>query len=111
MSRSAWAWLAVLALVLPGCYFGRTPRAKVATYAANGFVVVVGTAVIIATATDDPLPCIEMGVEVDCDSGHFSLNGYAVGAIFVAGALAAALVTYLVPTKPATGDTVRKRPR
>ena len=111
MTRSAWAWLAVLALVLPGCYFGRTPRGKVATYAANGFVVAIGTAVIIATATEDPLPCIEMGVEVDCDSRHFSLNGYAVGAIFIAGALAAVLVTYLVPTKSATGDTMRRKRR
>jgi hypothetical protein len=106
-----WACLFALTLLSQGCYFGRTPRAKVATYAANGFVVAVGTAVIIATATEETAPCIEMGVEVDCDSGHFSLNGYAVGAIFMAGALAAAVVTYLVPTKSATGDTVRRKRR
>ncbi len=77
------AWLA------SGCYFGRTPRAKLANYLANGAVAVIGVSVMVEAALDD-----------DQANVNLTFSNFAVGSILIGAAALTALVTYLVPTKP-----------
>lgn len=109
MRRAAIVLL--IALLANGCYFGRTPRAKTFNYVANGGLAVIALSVIVAGLVEDDLPCIEMGVEVECNSGHFSatFQPVVVGSILLGAAVLTGLVTYLVPTKRVDGHSSSRR--
>ncbi len=92
--------LLVFSLVLPGCYFGRSPSAKRTGYVTNGAAIVLG-AVIVAGAIADNNKCSSSDFVTDCSAaGATNAIAATLGAIVAGVGLIGVGINAVVPTEP-----------
>lgn len=92
--------LLVFSLLLPGCYFGRSPSAKRTGYVTNGTALVLGS-LIVAGAIADNNKCGSSDFVTDCSAaGAMNAIVGTLGAIIAGVGLIGVGVNVAVPTEP-----------